>query len=218
MADALDVATDGIFSVETVATITEHGSSSTCLFWKGSTLTGNSNWRLWVRRVDDPPNYTIEGTTSPIIELGSTHHYCMTGDGTTIRYYVDGTLVHSAPFFAPTGEGSADRPVRVGDPAYPDSGCWRGFQRNCAAFDKCLTPDQVARHALYSLYVVGGSLPSQYTAIPDAPGWYVDKQGKIAGTGSVQTITTQGVPLRDIVADLFQRAGLTPDDYDVSQL
>lgn len=145
----LDVATGGIFSIESVAMITEHGSVVSLLVWKGQSMSGISNWLLGIRDIDNPPAWTLWGTDSPEIAFGSWHHYCVTCDGTTVRYYVDGALVNSAPWLG--APGTTDNPVRVGSDEFPDSSCWKGRQRNVAVFNKCLTPQQVMRHALYGL-------------------------------------------------------------------
>lgn len=205
----LDVGTDGVFSVETVATITEHGSSASSLFWKGQSLSGISNWRLWVRDDDNPPDYTLEGTTAPAIDLGVKHHYCLTSDGTSFRYYIDGSLVHTSAYVA---SGTTDNPVRIGSDEHPNSHCWKGTQRNAALFGVCLTPFQVASHAAF-----GSLSPDLGLEIPGAPGSFVDNEGNVY---SLESITTarDTVLASTIVADLCADSGLTADEYDVSQL
>lgn len=205
----IDVGSDGIFAVETVATITEHGSSASALFWKGESLSGLSNWRIWVRDVDNPPDYTLEGTTAPEIGLGSKHHYCITGDGTTVYRYIDGNLINSSPF-APIG--TFDNRVSIGDSDYNDSYCWKGTQRNAAVFNKHLTAQQVALHAALGIGGVDG-MP-----IPDAPGWYVNADGTVYTDGTYTVIDRVPVVVGSVVAHLLWRAGLSSDQYDVSQL
>lgn len=60
-------------------------------------------------------------------------------------------------------------------------------------------------------------VPAGSEPIPDAPGWYIGPDGLIYGPGSEYIDRCRPV-LGTIVADLCQRAGLTSDEYDVSDL
>lgn len=55
------------------------------------------------------------------------------------------------------------------------------------------------------------------TPIPDAPGYTVRPDGSVCGP-VVDALDREQVVLATIVADLFRRAGLDSDEYDVSQL
>lgn len=66
-----------------------------------------------------------------------------------------------------------------------------------------------------------GGLPEGYVELPDAPGYAISPTGEVVKIDCAllsETIAPEGVPLATIVADLVERAGLTADDYDVSQL
>lgn len=66
-----------------------------------------------------------------------------------------------------------------------------------------------------------GGLPEGYVELPDAPGYATSPTGEIVKIDCAllgETMTPDGVPLSTIVANLVERAGLTADDYDVSQL
>jgi hypothetical protein len=62
-----------------------------------------------------------------------------------------------------------------------------------------------------------GGVPEGSEPIPDAPGWFVGPDGIVYGPGSEYIDRCRPV-LGSIVADLCLRAGLTSDEYDVSDL
>jgi len=68
---------------------------------------------------------------------------------------------------------------------------------------------------IYTVSSFWGSLSQ--TPIPDAPGWFVNPDGSISGP-AYDVISECFSQLSEIVADVCDREGLTPDEYDVSQL
>lgn len=54
--------------------------------------------------------------------------------------------------------------------------------------------------------------------IPDAPGYWVDRDGNITGTVTEDVIEEEAVDLADLVASIFARSGLASTDYDVTDL
>ncbi|MBV7475404.1 phage tail protein [Pseudoxanthomonas sp. PXM05] len=76
-------------------------------------------------------------------------------------------------------------------------------------------PGSPALPAIVSLGYFG--VPAGSEPIPDAPGWYIGPDGLIYGPGSEYIDRCRPV-LGSIVADLCLRAGLTSDEYDVSDL
>lgn len=60
-------------------------------------------------------------------------------------------------------------------------------------------------------------VPCSGTAIPDAPGWYVEPDGSLCGpTGA--PLAPGKIVLGEFVAKIFKRWGLSTSQYDVSQL
>lgn len=54
--------------------------------------------------------------------------------------------------------------------------------------------------------------------IPDAPGYWVDRDGNITGTVIEDVIAEDSVDLSELMALIFERSGLTSSEYDVTDL
>lgn len=69
---------------------------------------------------------------------------------------------------------------------------------------------------------VAGELPAGYTIIPEAPSYAVAPDGTVVlidcADASEVIDTTEPLILATVVADLFRRAGLSNDQFDVSEL
>ena len=232
--DLLEVNRDGTFCVE--ATIypesTGGGGSkriiASCL--TSNLAAGTNNWTL---HIDNDSGLEPIGGYSDAAGIGrhvqsagtltpnsDRVHLLLCKNSTGMFLYANNALVASrtdiygtatAP---PVASNGCDR-LWVGAPInninYYDAYGFIGRVENVGVYN--VFPTAAQRTTIYNARWLNG------VSIPDAPGWYMDELGNIyAAVGAVDLVDPDLPTLAEIVADVFERSGLTSDQYDVSQL
>ena len=160
----------------------------------------------------------VAATGADPLDLSEPYHLLVTKGTDGIFVYLNNVLVASNTSAdakaAPTDvfDGGDDGSgIGIGGYAYPTSYGWPGQIENVAMYNAPLNEAQ--RNFIYNARTLLG------TPIPDAPGWVVDEYGNVlAQPGTVDLVAPTLPTVGEIVADVFERSGLTSDQYDVSQL
>lgn len=160
----------------------------------------------------------IAATGPDPLDFDQPHHLLVTKGTDGIFVYLDNVLVASNTTAdakaAPTDvfDGGDDGSgIGMGGYAYPTSYGWPGEIENVAMYNAPLNEAQ--RNFIYNARTLLG------TPIPDAPGWVIDDQGNIlAQPGTVDLVAPTLPTLAEILGDVFERSGLTSDQYDVAEL
>jgi len=235
---ALQVNNDGVFCIE--ATIypesTSGGGSkriiASCL--TSNLIGGTNNWTV---HLDNDSGLELIGGYSdnggvgrhaqspdPITPNFDRVHILLCKNATGMFVYANNVLVASRvdaygtttvpPDAGPIGSNGCDRlwvGAPINNPTYYNAYAYIGRVENLGVYDVFPTEDQ--RTTIYNARWLNG------VAIPDAPGWYIDELGNIlAQVGTVDLVAPTLPTVGEIVADVFERSGLTSDQYDVSQL
>ncbi|KGQ19940.1 putative phage tail protein [Lysobacter dokdonensis DS-58] len=139
-----------------------------------------------------------------------------TGPGTlgTFKFYVNGSLIDTEtgqpnPSFANTSMHLIVGGARSGVPSYATDHQFLGCIADLKGYSRALTLAEIQAKFLAS--------DDRYYEIPDIPGTYVDANGNYVYFGA-DALEREVVTVGDIVADICLRAGLTADQFDVSEL
>lgn len=192
-------------------------------YWN-DTLLGHNGWLLGLTGVGNmvPVGGMSRGSgvlesasaPSPLSE-GSTAFMLVTWEKNpdpdtngTLRLYLNGTLATEVLNAQPAGKPGNQ--VAVGGYAFPDSYGVIGKASDLKLYHGALTAQQVADNYL-------SPNNPDLIAIPDAPGWYVRRDGTVV-SNCTQQMDRDQVVLGDFVAKVFRKWGLSSSQYDVSQL
>lgn len=131
-------------------------------WWIGQITPGSG--KIAFRIVQTTGVVTIESSKAMVI--GSVYHVAATYSSGTMRLYLNGAQVASAP--VPNAAYNPNRNLEMGDLASLGGFGWSGYADEVAIFGTALTPERVlAQYAATGLPVVGlASLPAGVPALP----------------------------------------------------
>lgn len=184
-------------------------------YWQDE-ISGANGWELCLAYTNQmqPTGGLTLSSGSPIdvhdeteLSVNSTAYLVMTYTSGTLRLYVNGALVDTlvGPFTPKIGNI-----VAIGGHGFPNASGFVGYVSDVAGYDFAFTAQDAADTWM------SANNPN-LVAVPDLPGAYVTRDGRVVGFCADQIERDRPV-LATIVANILQRDGLTSDQYDVSQL